>query len=106
MNANEPQPIPEQFLDEHYCQHHVMAACGFDEPTFWAMYVSGRIPRGVSLMALCGVPLIVWPKQVLDDWHRDGCQPEQGALELENQVLHSLKDAYEAEGVVWHHELN
>lgn len=98
-NIHEPQPIPDVFLDGHYCQHHAMAALQIDEPTFWAAYVSGRIPRGVSLMALTGVPLIVWPKDVLDEWNRNGRQPEAGAIELENRVLHSLMDAYESVGV-------
>lgn len=96
---NSPQPIPEAFLNKHYCQHHLMAAMGIDEPTFWGLYVSGRIPRGVSLMALTSQPLVCWPRHILDTWNNLGRPPKRGALELENEVLHSLMDAFRDEGV-------
>lgn len=101
MDIHEPQTIPETFLDQHYCQAHVMHALEMTEPEFWAAYVAGEIPRGVSLMALTGVPLIVWPKDVLDEWNRNGRPPEVGALELQNRVLHALKDAFEEAGCVF-----
>ena len=96
-----PRTLPESFISEHYSQHHLMAALNIDEPTFWGLYVSGRIPRGVSLMALVGVPLVVWPMPLIDEWFRQGCQPERGAIELENHVLHSLLDACKDEGIVF-----
>ncbi len=101
MNTHEPQSIPQTFLDQHYCQEHVMHSLEMTEPEFWAAYVAGAIPRGVSLMALTGVPLIVWPVHVLDEWVRNGKPPEPGALELQNEVLHALLDAYRAEGCVF-----
>lgn len=101
MNIHEPQSIPQTFLDGHYSQFHVMESMGMTEPEFWGAYVAGLIPRGVSLMALTGIPLIVWPCDVLDEWNRNGCPPEVGALELQNRVLHALKDAYAAAGCVF-----
>ncbi len=93
------QTIPESFLDGHYSQMHVAEALGIDEPEFWGLYVAGLIPRGVSLMALTGIPLIVWPRELLDEWNRTGRPAEPGALELQSQVLHSLIAAFEAAGI-------
>lgn len=101
MNIDEPQPLPLAFIDSHYCQHHLMHALGVDEPEFWAMYVSGLIPRGCSLMHLTGVPLIVWPKHVLDNWNAAGRPAEPGSLELMNEVLQSLIQAYRDAGAVF-----
>jgi len=99
IDLDQPRTIPQSFLDAHYCQSHVMHALEMQEPEFWAAYVAGLIPRGVSLMALTGVPLIVWPKSLLDEWNANGRQPEAGTLELQSQVLHSLMEAFEADGV-------
>lgn len=98
---HEPMSIPEQFIEQHYCQEHVMRAMEWDEPTFWAAYVNGGVPRGVNLMPLVGVPLIVWPKRILDEWFTQGCPQEPGAAELLNEVLQSLKAACESEGVIF-----
>lgn len=99
IDLDQPRAIPEAFLESHYSQWHVMEALGMDEPEFWAAYAQGLIPRGASLMALTGVPLIVWPKALLDEWNKNGRPAEPGALELQNQVLHSLIEAYEGEGL-------
>jgi hypothetical protein len=99
LSATEPQAIPQAFLDSHYCQEHVMAAMAWDEATFWRSYIQGRVPRGVSLMPLCGVALLVWPKRILDAWHAAGRPAEPGAMELFNEVMHSLVDAFRDAGV-------
>jgi hypothetical protein len=101
QDLHEPISIPETFLDAHYSQSHLMAALQIGEPEFWGMYVTGKIPRGYSLMALTGVPIVVWPKRILDQWNANGRPAEPGAAELENEILHSLMTACEAEGITF-----
>ena len=68
--------LTDQFQREHYTHWHMMSLLShhfgveISEPVFWALYCSGRVLPGVSLIGLIDQPLLVWPRAdgALSDW--------------------------------------